>query len=163
MENKKILLVDDDMDFKESIKVILEAKNYTIEMASDMTEGFEKVKSFKPDAILLDVQMTSKHEGFEMNQKLKSDPEFKNIPVLMLTGIEVTVTSNNELVEYAREMRTSPNFMDMEVILLKNYNKECGIDYKTSEGKSQWLKVDGFLSKPVESEELYKELELILK
>ena len=87
MANKKILVVDDDQDIRDSLQAILEAQQYAAVTAADKTEGMEKVKSEKPDLLILDVMMTSWQDGFEMARELKKDPEFKDIPILMLTGV----------------------------------------------------------------------------
>jgi CheY-like chemotaxis protein len=88
MENAKILVVDDDQDIRDSLQVILEGRQYTVSTAADKTEGMEKVKSEKPDLLILDVMMSSWQDGFEMARELKKDPQFKDIPILMLTGVK---------------------------------------------------------------------------
>jgi CheY-like chemotaxis protein len=87
MEKAKILIVDDDQDIRDSLQAILEGRQYTAITAADKTDGMEKVKSEKPDLIILDVMMSSWDDGFEMARELKKDEEFKNTPVLMLTGV----------------------------------------------------------------------------
>jgi CheY-like chemotaxis protein len=86
MNNAKILIVDDDADFASAIRAILESENYTVIMASDAVEGMEKIRTEKPDLAILDVMMTTWQDGFEMSRELKNNPEFKNMPILMLTG-----------------------------------------------------------------------------
>jgi len=88
MEQAKILIADDDQDIRDSLQAILEGQQYTVITAADKTEGLEKIKSDKPDLIILDVMMTSWQDGFEMSRELKKDPEFKDMPILMLTGIK---------------------------------------------------------------------------
>jgi DNA-binding response OmpR family regulator len=64
MERKaKILLVDDDADFVESTKTILESKPYEVIVASDGDEGLRKAREEKPDLILLDVIMPVKEKS----------------------------------------------------------------------------------------------------
>ncbi len=63
----------------------LQRKEYT---AADRTEGMEKVKAENPDLIILDVMMSTWQDGFEMARELKKDPNFKDMPILMLTGVE---------------------------------------------------------------------------
>ena len=83
----KILIVDDDMGLVESFSEILRGKGYTPVSAHNGEEGCRMAKSEKPDLILLDVMMTKENEGFEVAQKLKADPETRNIPIIMITGI----------------------------------------------------------------------------
>ena len=91
----KILLVDDDVDFVESTKTILESKPYDVIVAGDGDEGLRKAKEEKPDLILLDVIMPVK-DGFTAAEQLKKDPQLSKIPTLMLTafaekGIETSI------------------------------------------------------------------------
>ncbi|MFH1615864.1 MAG: response regulator [Planctomycetota bacterium] len=88
MANKKIVVVDDDQDIRDSLKVILEGRQYTVVTAADKTEGMEKIKSEKPDLAVLDVMMSTWEDGFEMARALKKDPQFKDMPILMLTGVK---------------------------------------------------------------------------
>ena len=86
MEGKtKILIVDDDADFVESTKTILEAKPYTVIIATQGDEGLQKARNENPDLILLDVIMPVK-DGFTAAEQLKKDPELSKIPVIMLTA-----------------------------------------------------------------------------
>ena len=88
MENAKILIVDDDLDFTKALKVTLESANYNIVTACDRAEGMEKIKSERPDLVILDVMMATWEEGFEMARAMKKDSQFKNISILMLTGVK---------------------------------------------------------------------------
>lgn len=83
---KKILLVDDDENLVEAMKVTLLSQNYQVITAYDGEEGIKKVKEEKPDLIILDVMMDKKH-GFDVCAELKRDPEFSAIPIIMLTGV----------------------------------------------------------------------------
>ena len=86
MEKKvKILLVDDDADFVESTKMVLESKPYEVIVAVNGDEGLRKAKEEKPDLILLDVIMPVE-DGFTAAEQIKKDPELAKIPVLMLTS-----------------------------------------------------------------------------
>lgn len=83
----KVLIVDDDMDFKEAISILLEAKGYKVITAGDGKEGFAKAKSESPSLILLDVMMANKTEGFDIARQISADENLKNIPVILTTGI----------------------------------------------------------------------------
>jgi two-component system, OmpR family, alkaline phosphatase synthesis response regulator PhoP len=84
---KKVLVIDDDNDFVESVVNLLEARGYTVTSASNGKEGVEKAKSSKPDLILLDVMMTTKDEGFNVARELQSIDGVKGTPVIMVTGV----------------------------------------------------------------------------
>ena len=83
----KIIIIDDDPDFVEAAKAILESKSYTVVAAYDKNEGMEKINSEKPDLILLDIMMKKLDDGFTLCYKLKHDPELKEIPVLAISAI----------------------------------------------------------------------------
>lgn len=81
----KILLVDDDADFVEATRLVLESQHYEVIVASDGDEGLRKAREKNPDLILLDVIMPVK-DGFTAAEQLKKDPHLSQIPTLMLTG-----------------------------------------------------------------------------
>ena len=86
MERKaKILLVDDDVDFVESTKMVLESKPYEVIVAREGDEGLRLAREKNPDLILLDIIMPVK-DGFTAAEQLKKDPQLSKIPVLMLTS-----------------------------------------------------------------------------
>ena len=86
MLNPKILVIDDDSDFRMSIKVILESKDYDVMVASNGREGFTKAKSEKPDLIILDIMLPD-GDGFSICRELKENPETFQIPVIILTSM----------------------------------------------------------------------------
>ena len=88
MESVKILVVDDDEDIRDSMQAILETKQYTVAVASSKNEAMEKAKTEKPDLFILDVMMDTWQDGFDMARELKQDPQFKDTPILMLTGVK---------------------------------------------------------------------------
>jgi len=88
MKNAKILIVDDDPDLTKALKATLESKDYIVITASNGTEGMDKINSYKPDLLILDVMMATWQDGFEMARELKKDPQFKKMPILMLTAIK---------------------------------------------------------------------------
>ena len=91
MEKKaKILLVDDDSDFVESTKIVLESKAYEVIVAREGEEGLRKAREENPDLILLDIIMPIK-DGFTAAEQLKKDPQLRKIPVLMLTSFSQRV------------------------------------------------------------------------
>jgi two-component system alkaline phosphatase synthesis response regulator PhoP len=83
---KKILIVDDDSDFVEAVTLILRPKKFEVVAAYNGKEGIEKVKSERPDLVVLDVMMPEK-DGYSVCKELKSDPQWSHIPVLLLTAV----------------------------------------------------------------------------
>lgn len=83
-----ILIIDDDPDIIEAMKVVLENKGYEVRSAQDGAEGMERLKEARPDLIILDVMMRTSQEGFELSRQLKGSAEYKDIPILMLTAVK---------------------------------------------------------------------------
>ncbi len=82
-----ILLVDDDRDGREVLRRILESLGYAVREAANGAEGLKEVERRHPEAVLLDVNMPVK-DGFETCRELKSGPETKLIPVVLLTAMD---------------------------------------------------------------------------
>ncbi|MBF0493758.1 MAG: response regulator [Candidatus Omnitrophica bacterium] len=83
----KILIIDDDSDFKEAMSTLLEAKGYKVVTAENGKEGIEKIKNEKPNLVMLDVMMTHKSEGFDVARAVDSDPSIKGTPIIITSGI----------------------------------------------------------------------------
>ena len=81
---KKILLVDDEKDFVDSIKEFIELRGYKVIPAYNGRDALKKMIRF-PDMVLLDIKMPDM-DGFEVLQHLKSNPETSHTPVIMLTS-----------------------------------------------------------------------------
>jgi CheY-like chemotaxis protein len=96
MADKRILIIDDDPDLTEVMRLTLEANDYEVYSAASGAEGLEKVKEVKPDLIILDVMMDYTTEGFQISLELRSpDPDseyaaYRDIPILMLTALHST-------------------------------------------------------------------------
>ena len=87
MSAPSILIIDDDPDFVEIAKAILEAKQYEVMFAYSPEEGLAKLEEEMPDVIILDVMMGKGAEGFIFARNLRKDPRFAKIPILMLTSM----------------------------------------------------------------------------
>ncbi len=84
---KKIMIIDDDIDLVEAMRVTIEADGYNVIDAQDGEKGYELLKSEKPDLLILDVMMDSQDEGFHLAYQIRSDKETKEIPILMVTAV----------------------------------------------------------------------------
>ncbi|MBS1257382.1 MAG: Alkaline phosphatase synthesis transcriptional regulatory protein PhoP [Candidatus Scalindua arabica] len=93
MISPKILIIDDDPDIVEAMRMPLEANGYKVITANCGKEGLKKAREEIPDLIMLDVMMETDTEGFHVAYELRSenhDSEYRNcrkIPILMLTAI----------------------------------------------------------------------------
>ena len=96
VDNKKVLLIDDDVDLITINKRILEKNGYAVSTAYNGEEGIKKAENESPDLIILDVMMTTKSEGFEVSRELRENNRTRNIPLLMLTSVNKTVPFNFE-------------------------------------------------------------------
>ncbi len=82
---KKILVVDDEPQIVALLGSRLKTHGYNVVTAQTGAEALKKVKDEKPDLLVLDVMMPPPN-GFQVCRTLKDDPEFKNIPIVLLTA-----------------------------------------------------------------------------
>lgn len=87
MATKKILIIDDDIDLVEAMRLTLENAGFEVVDAQDGKKGVEKILSASPDLIILDVMMGTQDEGFHVAYQIKSDPKTCDIPLIMLTAV----------------------------------------------------------------------------
>ena len=113
MAEAKILLVDDDPDFVEATRTVLESVPYEVIVARDGDEGLTKVQEEKPDLVLLDIIMPTK-DGFYVCEKLKGDPELWQIPVIMLTSLSQRISETTYSVQDGM-MLEADDFIDKPV------------------------------------------------
>jgi CheY-like chemotaxis protein len=85
--SNRILIIDDDSDFKEAITTLLEVKGYSVITADNGKEGIKIARQEKPGLILLDVVMSYRTEGLDIARELSGDTEAGSIPVILTTGI----------------------------------------------------------------------------
>jgi CheY-like chemotaxis protein len=96
----RILIVDDDPDFVKTIKMVLLADGYEVEVAEDGRQGLEKIKDSQPQLILLDIMMESMFEGFSLLSVLRTAPEFEELratPVIMVSSVKTDTGSRFSL------------------------------------------------------------------
>jgi two-component system phosphate regulon response regulator PhoB len=85
MHHKKILLIDDDPDLLEILKVKLSKEGFVVRFAMDATSGFKKIIDQNPDLILLDIDMPGKN-GLELCKSIRSSPENSELPIIILSA-----------------------------------------------------------------------------
>lgn len=86
-EQKKLLIIDDDPDFVEGIKSILDGVGYDVDVAYNPKTGLQALQSKIYDLLLLDIMMGRGAEGIMIARKLRKDPKLREMPVLIITGI----------------------------------------------------------------------------
>jgi len=84
---KSILLVDDDPDFLEQNRMLLEANGYAVRTASSGRECLAAVEERRPDLIILDMVMGERQEGFDISRELRNSEYTKGIPLVMITSV----------------------------------------------------------------------------
>jgi len=84
----KVLIVDDDRGFHDSIRVFLEFAGYSTLSAYSEREGLDVARRERPDAILLDIIMESVTDGFEFCREARRDPQIKHTPIIGISAIE---------------------------------------------------------------------------
>ena len=87
MSDPIILIVDDDPDFVEITKAILETKQYQVRSAQNPDEGLARLEEEIPDLLILDVMMGRGAGGFVLARKIRKDSRFDQVPILMLTSM----------------------------------------------------------------------------
>ncbi|MCK4928448.1 MAG: response regulator [Methanosarcinales archaeon] len=81
----KILIVDDEPDTVDLVKLVLETEGYQTSVAYSGAEALEKIKIDKPDMVLLDIMMP-KMDGWAVRKEIVDDEETRDIPIVMLTA-----------------------------------------------------------------------------
>jgi len=98
-----ILIVDDDPDVREAVKIVLETQPYELTFASNGEECLEQVKKNTPDLIILDLLMPKK-DGFEVIKELRGHPSYPRIPILVLTAVKKEAAGRRYELETALRM-----------------------------------------------------------
>jgi DNA-binding response OmpR family regulator len=86
MADKNILLVDDDPDIRDSLRIVLEKEGYTVRAASGGKQAREELEKQRPDLMILDIMMATDTEGFDLAFDLRDRPEFEGMPIVLLTS-----------------------------------------------------------------------------
>ncbi|HOV24559.1 MAG TPA: response regulator [Candidatus Marinimicrobia bacterium] len=100
---KKILVIDDDVDLIEVLRLMLEKNGYLVIDAQNGTRGYQLVEKERPDLIILDVMMATWDEGFEVAQKIRNNPKLAATPIIMLTAV-----SQQMGIRYDKDEETLP-------------------------------------------------------
>lgn len=131
---KKILLVDDDADLREVLRIVLEEAGYQVILAENGPRGLEMADRERPDLLLLDVMMPERTEGFHVvwNLRNRDDPYFVDLPIIILTAIHQQT-----------DLRFYPDARD------------------GTYGAGEYLPVQGFVDKPIDPPALVKEIERV--
>jgi CheY-like chemotaxis protein len=83
---KRILVVDDEMDLRTFISTLLQSNGYKVSVAENGEQGMDRVREKRPAMITMDVMMP-KESGIKMYRDIKTNDEYKDIPVLVISGL----------------------------------------------------------------------------
>jgi len=86
-DKKKILIIDDDQDYGEALKIVLRNNGFHVDHALNIQDGRKSVEENRPDLIILDVMMDKHTDGFDLCYNLKHDEKYRSIPILMVTAV----------------------------------------------------------------------------
>lgn len=159
---KKILLVDDDPDIRDSLSAIL-SQHFNVQTAENGRQALEHLRSHElPGLILLDVQMDSPQEGFELAKNLAVDKKMRAIPVIIITGTEA-VAASDATAHIARQTLEKYRDNSVNVLVIKTRDARVQVEYVSKkDGSKVNLQVEGYHSKPVNPEKLIREIHLLL-
>ena len=85
MDKKRILIVDDEIEMAQMLKLRLEANQYEVMIANDGKEGLDKARKEKPDLLILDL-MLPLMDGYKVCGFLKKDFRYAHIPIILFTA-----------------------------------------------------------------------------
>ena len=156
MKNKKtVLLADDDIDLVETMKIVLEAEGFEIIPAYDTAAAFSKLKSEKPDLMVLDVMFGpgGKTNGLELVSKIRQDDTVSGTLILMITSVNLKLPVFDNL----------PEMDGMPVPQEAGQGKNPRADELFTLDVPAYLPVDGFINKPAQPEELVAKVKDLLE
>jgi CheY-like chemotaxis protein len=117
-KHKKILVIDDDPDFREAIAPILEGALYEVVNAASPDEAKKKILSEKPDLILLDIMMDSLFDGFSLCHAIKTSGEykdFKDTPIIFVSAVKEKTGSRFQFKGEEEGMAGPDDYIDKPV------------------------------------------------
>jgi DNA-binding response OmpR family regulator len=96
--NKRILIVDDEPNIVAALEFLLQKNGYAVKVAANGEDALAQLDAFKPDLVLLDVMMP-KVSGYEVCQRMRAQPQWRHIKIVMLSakGREVEVSKGMSL------------------------------------------------------------------
>ncbi len=119
--SKKIMIIDDDIDLVEAMRITLETDNYKVIDAQEGQKGLEILKKEKPDLLILDVMMGTLDEGFHIAYQIRNDDEIKDIPILMVTAVGAQTG-------FEFDMQRDEDFLPVNEFIEKPVNPQVLLD-----------------------------------
>ncbi len=114
MLGQKILVVDDEPNIVQSLAFVFNREGFDVATAGDGVQAMSMIRDSKPNPLILDIMMPNKN-GYEVCQEIKSDPELKDIQVLMLSSISNENSRRHAMSQGADDYINKP-FSPMQVV-----------------------------------------------
>lgn len=118
---KKIMIIDDDIDLVEAMRITLESGGYEVIDAQEGQKGLEILKNEKPDLLILDVMMGTLDEGFHLAYQIRNDEAVKEIPILMITAVGAQTG-------FEFDMQRDEDFLPVNEFIEKPVNPQVLLD-----------------------------------
>ena len=118
---KKIMIIDDDIDLVEAMRITLESDGYDVIDAQEGQKGLEILKKEKPDLLILDVMMGTLDEGFHIAYQIRNDEDIKDIPILMITAVGAQTG-------FKFDMQRDEDFLPVNEFIEKPVNPQVLLD-----------------------------------
>ena len=118
---KKIMIIDDDIDLVEAMRITLETDDYEVIDAQDGQKGLEILKKERPDLLILDVMMGTLDEGFHVAYQIRNDEEIKDIPILMINAVGAQTG-------FEFDMQRDEDFLPVNEFIEKPVNPQVLLD-----------------------------------
>lgn len=86
-EQKQILVIDDDPDFLDFMRIVLTSNGYEVRTATSSREGLEMMREQIPDLVIADVMMSYVLDGWTVTREMRADPHLRCVPVMMVSAV----------------------------------------------------------------------------
>ena len=87
MSRAVVLIVDDDQDFLDMTRIILEAGGFRVASACDPDTALDMMMEERPDLVVTDLMMQTMDSGFSLSRKIKENPRWRDLPVIVVTAV----------------------------------------------------------------------------
>jgi len=84
---KQVLIIDDDPDFLDYVRIVLSANDYEVVTATTAVQGLERMRQTPPDLVIVDVMMSYALDGWAVSREMEADPRLRYIPIMIVSAI----------------------------------------------------------------------------
>ena len=165
MSKATILLVDDNPANLDVLMGHLTKPGLKLLIAPSGEKALQQIAQMdaKPDLILLDVQMDTPREGFELAKKLEAEEKLCHIPIILITCIE-TFSASDATADIVRRTLAKYGQNDLDVLIIMSHKGDIRVEYRSGEDNSQVsLQVEGYHPKPINTEKLIRDIHQLLE